>query len=296
MHSKTADTFCVLGLYSESCVFQEVPNHRMLDYMAAQYHGIENPELAWQMRIFLFHLHLCGWAMALCMRFPHLHHLSNQHSWELTYVRERNAALNTKVHPNELVAFVIGWVFNLNMAVIGDNLEVWTNHAFDIDMHTQIYVIKVQGGQWVFGFHEKTIQEIKRHGLTYPAFFTKKLEEIQAEAQARYLEEQHHQCEEGLDMSTEVDPDKAAEHMLQQAQGEADEPDELEPDAPEPFPVEGSDAEDEEAAAACLKPSKGKGTGGSKGKGKMSKAAVQAMKKERMKEKGQDSSDSPSEG
>ncbi len=296
MHSKTADTFCVQGLYSESCVFQEVPNHRMLDYMVVRYHGIENPELAWQMRIFLFHLHLCGWAMALHMRFPHLHRLSNQRSWELTYVQERDAALNTEAHPNKLAVFVIGWVFNLNVAVIGDNLEVWTNCAFNVDTHTQIYVIKVQGGQWVFSFHEKTIQEIERHSLTYPAFFTKKLEEIQAEAQARYLEEQHHWREEGLDVSTEVDPNKAAEHMLRQAQGEEDEPDEPEPDAPEPFLVEGSDAEDEEAAAARSKPSKGKGTGGSKGKGKMSKAAVQAMKKERMKEKGQDSSDLPSEG
>ncbi len=268
----------------------------MLDYMAARYYGIENPELAWQMCIFLFHLHLCGWAMALRTRFPHFHCLSNQRSWELMYIRECDVALNTEAHPNELAAFVIGWVLNLNVAVIGDNLEVWTNCAFNVDMHTQIYVIKVQGGQWLFSFHEKTIQEIKRHGLTYPAFFTKKLEEIQAKAQVRYLKEWHCQHEEGLDMSTEVDPDEAAEHMLRQAQGEADEPDEPEPDAPEPFPVEGSNAEDEEAAAARLKTSKGKGTGGSKGKGKVSKAAVQAMKKERMKEKGQDSSDSPSEG
>ena len=268
----------------------------MLNYMVARYHGIENPELAWQMCIFLFHLHMCGWAMALHTRFLHLHRLSNQHSWELTYVREHDAALNTKAHPNELAAFVIGWVFNLNVAVIGDNLEVWTNRAFDVDTHTQIYIIKVQGGQWVFGFCEKTIQEIERHGLMYPAFYTKKLEEIQAEAQAQYLEERHHWHEEGLDVSTEVDPDEAAERMLWQAQGEEDEPDEPEPDAPEPFAAEGSDAEEEEAAAARPKPSKGKGTGGSKGKGKMSKAAVQAMKKERMKEKGQDSSDSPSEG
>ncbi len=144
----------------------------------------------------------------------------------------------------------------------------------------------------MFGFREETIQEIERHSLTYPVFFTKKLEEIQAEAQARYLEERHHRCEEGLDMSTEVNPDIAAEHMLRQAHGEADQPDEPEPDAPEPFPVEGSDGEEEEAAAACPKPSKGKGTGQSKGKGKMLKAAVEAMKKER----GKDSSDSPSEG
>ncbi len=88
-------------------------------------------------------------------------------------------------------------------------------------------------------------------------------------------------------MSTEVDPDEAAERMLWQAQGEEDEP---EPDAPEPFAAEGSDAEEEEAAAACPKPSKGKGSKG--GKGKMSKAALEAMKKER----GQQSSDSPSEG
>ncbi len=123
----------------------------------------------------------------------------------------------------------------------------------------------------------------------HPAFFTKKLEEIQAEAQARYLEERHHWCEEGLDMSTEVDPNVVAKHMLQQAQGEADEP---KPDAPEPFPVEGFDGEEEEAAAAWPKLSKGKGTGGSKGKGKMSKAAIEAMKNKR----GKDSSDSPSEG
>ncbi len=127
----------------------------MLNYMVARYHGIENPELAWQMCIFLFHLHMCGWAMALHTRFLHLHRLSNQHSWELTYVREHDAALNTKAHPNELAAFVIGWVFNLNVAVIGDNLEVWTNCAFNIDTHTQIYVIKVQGGQWVFIFVRK---------------------------------------------------------------------------------------------------------------------------------------------
>ena len=133
----------------------------MLDFMAARFHGIDNPELAYEMHIFLFHLHMCGWAMALCTRFPHLHRLSNQWSWELTYVRERDAALNTKAHPNELAAFVIGWVFNLNMAVIGDNFQVWTNRAFNVDTHTQIYVIKVKGGQWVFGFREKTIQEIE---------------------------------------------------------------------------------------------------------------------------------------
>ncbi len=266
----------------------------MLDYMVARFHGIKNPELAYQMRIFLFHLHMCGWVMALRMRFPHLHRLSNQWSWELTYVHEHDAAINTEAHPNELATFVIGWVFNVNVAVIGENMEVWTNHMFDVDTHTQIYIIKVKGGQWLFGFHEKTIQEIERHGLMYPVFFTKKLEEIQAEAQVRYLEERHHWREEGLNVSAELDPDVVAEHMLRRAQGEdvePDEPDAPEPDAPEPFPVEGSDAEQEEEAAAHLKPSKGKGTGGSKGKGKMSKAAIEVMKKER----GQHSSDSPSE-
>ncbi len=110
----------------------------MLDYMAARFHGIKNPELAYEMCIFLFHLHMCRWAMALRMRFPHLHRISNQHSWELIYVREHDAALNTEAHPNKLAVFVIGWVFNVNMAVIGANLEVWTNRAFDMDTHSQI--------------------------------------------------------------------------------------------------------------------------------------------------------------
>ena len=93
----------------------------------------------------------------------------------------------------------------------------------------------------------------------YPAFFTKKLEEIQAEAQVQYLEEHHRRREQGLDVSTEVGPDKAAERMLRQAQGEEDEP---KPNAPEPFAAEGSDTEEEEAAAACPKPLKGKGSKG----------------------------------
>ncbi len=135
-------TGTIQGLYRDYTVnlvyFRRCPTTECWDYMAAWFHGIENPELVFWMRIFLFHLHMCSWAMALCTRFPHLHRLSNQRSWELTYVRECDAALNTEAHPSELAAFVIGWVFNLNVAVIRANLEVWMNHALDVDTHTQL--------------------------------------------------------------------------------------------------------------------------------------------------------------
>ncbi len=71
-HSKTDDTFCVQGLYSQSSVFQEVPNHQMLDYIggAIPWHRESRACVADA------HLLVSCWVMALRMRFPHLHRLS----------------------------------------------------------------------------------------------------------------------------------------------------------------------------------------------------------------------------